>query len=135
MSDVYYKKKIPSCTLPDGTEWFAGAAGDSSILRVCTQVPIVAKNPTVTNSEYIERDRLLRDPYFQEDRYPESHLLRMAIMNQPAADVVPVVHGWWELKGQDVFCSVCGGESKYTWFGAHSFSIYCPNCGARMDGE
>ena len=46
-------------------------------------------------AEYIERGRLLRDPYFQEDRYPESNLLRMAIMNQPAADVAPVKHGRW----------------------------------------
>lgn len=60
MSDVYYKKKQPSCTLPDGTEWFAGAAGDSCTSRVCTQVPIVAKNPTVTNSEYIEREAVLK---------------------------------------------------------------------------
>jgi len=41
--------------------------------------------------EYISRNRLLRDPYFQEGRYPESHLLRMAIMEQPAANVAPVV--------------------------------------------
>lgn len=35
----------------------------------------------------IDADRLLRDPYFQEDRYPESHLLRMAIAEQPTVEV------------------------------------------------
>ena len=35
--------------------------------------------------DLISRRRLLRDPYFQEGRYPESHLLRMAINEQPAA--------------------------------------------------
>ena len=73
----------------------------------------------------------------------------------PAADVAPVVHGQWtaqcvvELDGgwtlEDVpyneyqhsnpICSVCrktalldGGEDYVT-------SPYCPNCGARMDGD
>lgn len=38
--------------------------------------------------DLIDRGRLLRDPYFQEDRYPESHLLRMAIGEQPTVDAV-----------------------------------------------
>ena len=73
----------------------------------------------------------------------------------PAADVAPVVHGRWtaqcvvELDGgwtlEDVpyneyqhsnpICSICrktalldGGEDYVT-------SPYCPNCGARMDGD
>lgn len=42
------------------------------------------------STDYISRSRLLRDPYFQEGRYPESPLLRMAIGEQPAVHVVPV---------------------------------------------
>lgn len=48
----------------------------------------------------------------------------------------PVVHAKWIHKGQRVHlgvnwwaCSVCGGESGAQWM------RYCPNCGARMDGE
>ena len=41
--------------------------------------------------DLISRDRLLRDPYFQEDRYPETPLMRMAIREQPAVDAVKVV--------------------------------------------
>ena len=42
------------------------------------------------NDDLILRSRLLRDPYFREDRYPVSHLLRTAIMEQPAVDPVTV---------------------------------------------
>ena len=84
-------------------------------------------------ADYIERGRLLRDPYFQEDRYPESHLLRMAIMNQPAANVAPVVRGRWDLlddassKIVKWNCNKCNRIST-------SKTDYCPNCGARMEG-
>ena len=40
-------------------------------------------------AEYISRERLLRDPYIREGRYSCSDLIRMAINEQPAADVVP----------------------------------------------
>lgn len=58
----------------------------------------------------------------------------------PAADVVPVVHGRWgeyetfpltqSLNGYP--CSKCG-----THFSSSRivFMNYCPNCGAKMDGE
>lgn len=42
------------------------------------------------NDDLISRSRLLRDPYFREDRYPVSHHLRMAIMEQPAVDLEKV---------------------------------------------
>ena len=54
------------------------------------------------------------------------------------ADVQPVAHGRWKLgkNGNDFIgypvykCSVCGywNEDVYGF-------LYCPNCGARMDGE
>ena len=51
----------------------------------------------------------------------------------PAADVTPVVHGRWGNNGIPgsmlCGCSVCGFTC-----GASSF-FYCPNCGAKMDGE
>lgn len=51
----------------------------------------------------------------------------------PRADVEPVVHGRWIVKGQDVFCSHCDKESGHNQWGASAFSDYCPNCGAKMD--
>ena len=54
-------------------------------------------------------------------------------MSLPSADVQPVRHGRWVVKGQDIYCSECNAESAYNPFGASKFSIYCPNCGAKLD--
>ena len=86
--------------------------------------------------DLIDRNRLLRDPYFREDRYPESNLLRMAVKEQPTIDAVEVVHGEWVVCGDGEYvpfmCSACGKTTS--WYHAQTAN-YCPNCGARMDGE
>ena len=53
----------------------------------------------------------------------------------PAADVAPVVHGRvvtvtdrWKMMYQK--CSECGETLEW-----RAYPNYCPNCGARMDGE
>lgn len=60
-----------------------------------------------------------------------------AIKALPSADVQPVRHGHWIEVDDDRIsgiCSECGWE-------AHLYEDdvvgmpYCPNCGARMDGE
>lgn len=55
------------------------------------------------------------------------------ILAEPAADVVPVVHGRWNnmdgYKTRKV-CSECGWDVPE--YG--KFYSYCPNCGAKMDG-
>jgi hypothetical protein len=66
-------------------------------------------------------------------RNEHDHFLRM-IMDAPTVDAVEVVHGRWEKV--DIVpnymwryrCSCChsDGESGYR---------YCPNCGAKMDGD
>lgn len=62
----------------------------------------------------------------------------------PAADVAPVVHGrWisWEEAGNFVpspdrhECSVCHDAAQVLVNGFELLSDYCPNCGAKMDGE
>ena len=52
-----------------------------------------------------------------------------------AVDAVEVVHGYWFWKAVDersanLTCSVCGSQD-----GACEGYRYCPNCGAKMDGE
>lgn len=116
------------------------------------------------NEDLISRSRLLRDPYFREDRYPVSHHLRMAIMEQPAVDpltvfkqiglvkeafemakaivdkaptieVEPVRHGRWEFKHPNGWaCSECGEWGLMIDNRGICKSNYCPNCGAKMDG-
>ena len=55
------------------------------------------------------------------------------IKNIPAADVAPVRRGRWvpfhsTAAGDIQYCSAC--EIGCTWK-----PNYCPNCGAKMDGE
>lgn len=90
--------------------------------------------------EYIAREALLEQLKAMES-YNTSPMYRRgyddcveAILKTPAADVVPVVHGWWNA---DETCSLCGEKStegldatKWNYW----LPNYCPNCGAKMDG-
>ena len=59
-----------------------------------------------------------------------------AVEEMPTADVAPVVHGRWIEQEKYTFgvmydCSICGDrilDNGHPW-------NYCPNCGARMDGD
>lgn len=58
----------------------------------------------------------------------------------PAADVAPVVHGRWDGEKdhgefREVKCTACGGILLVKWSTRLSEYNYCPNCGARMDGD
>lgn len=66
--------------------------------------------------------------------------LLLAIDSIPAADVAPVVHGYWDDSGRYTFpngaiavrCTICGcalNESEYRLYEW----IYYPICGAKMD--
>ena len=60
-----------------------------------------------------------------------------AIMDLPTVDAEPVIHGkWLTAYGEHIsfgvrphvsFCSECNEVTAFKY-------IYCPNCGARMDG-
>ena len=60
------------------------------------------------------------------------------IAEQPVADVAPVRHGVWASEETAVTCTACG-RSYDTDFEIKRNVIrdfdYCPNCGAKMDGE
>jgi DNA-directed RNA polymerase subunit RPC12/RpoP len=60
----------------------------------------------------------------------------------PAADVVPVRHGRWQITDaypHNVYCSECHKRFAQThwavWEDGSLPRAYCPNCGAKMDGE
>lgn len=71
---------------------------------------------------------------FENAMYRKLCETEIAIGKLPAADVVPVVHGWWNATET---CSLCGEKSTEgldatTW--NYWLPNYCPHCGARMDG-
>ena len=80
-------------------------------------------------AEYIEREAFL-DHMKRTSRYFD---VKFDIESFPAANVSPVVHGWWDILDGDktrMACSVCGWDvPEYD-----KFYSYCPNCGAKMDG-
>lgn len=85
-------------------------------------------------TEYINKQALLAE-------YDCVHVgppggARKLIEEAPTADVAPVVHGRWVAKptmyrhpnARNYYCSECRYEPTET-------KEFCPNCGARMDGE
>lgn len=55
-------------------------------------------------------------------------------------DYAPVAHGRWEFKNDGrygqrrCYCSICGKHSGIGGIKSNQLKLYCPNCGARMDG-
>lgn len=96
-------------------------------------------------AEYIEREAVLEAmcKYCCEYDSENTECIcneRLGVLEIPAADVVPVVHGRWtekerimydSMREEDVHwftyvCSVCAGEVMNN-------TNYCPNCGAKMN--
>lgn len=98
-------------------------------------------------AEYIEREALMKDIeetvlfsvrsgaglLIAEMRGSNKVIDR--IKSAPSADVVEVVHGYYEKYDDSEFCycSECGKPSATD--GDVSWHGYCPVCGANMDGK
>lgn len=98
-------------------------------------------------AEYINREALREFP-IRKDRCDKEHANEHFIFgietvleyaeNLPAADVAPVVHGRWDGNT----CTACKLPWNYQmvqdaddWGCFDPMPDYCPNCGARMDGD
>ena len=55
-------------------------------------------------------------------------LMLEELQNAPTVDAEPVKHGHWEDCSNGWMCSVCFRDVSKDY-------EYCPNCGAKMDGE
>ena len=96
-------------------------------------------------SEYIDRDRLLKVLEHNFCGLGGADVMRPRREMQPAADAAPVRHGKniTEMHFSDeIICSICGfdGVGFSSYDPVEDICIeyecrYCPNCGARMDGE
>ena len=89
--------------------------------------------------EYIERkeirmayEKLIRS-YVNGNSYIADWRFDEMIEKLPAADVATVRHGRWNdsLARITPYCSVCGHSHRCLIRTPN----YCPNCGAKMDGE
>ena len=89
-------------------------------------------------SRYIDADELLElydtnDLEEDVDWKIPIEVVKQNIKDMPSVDVEHVRHGRW-LPYDDAIhrCSVCGFTSHRVY---DNMFKYCPNCGARMDGE
>ena len=86
-----------------------------AVLELIDNAPIIAGN---------ENETLISAPKLSDEVYCI-----------PAADVRPVAKGRW---GIDPQCPICG-EDRYKDLDADIWAAweppFCPNCGAKMDGE
>ena len=83
-------------------------------------------------AEYIEREKAYEAVLFATCGSGYQYEATCAIDRIPEADVAPVVHGRWECGCQ---CSVCGDRHGPYNSRHRPYYNYCPNCGAKMDGE
>ena len=89
---------------------------------------------------YIRKMAMLEMAYTMETETDAAVVLRM-IDDAPAADVAPVVHGWWDDSGRYTFpsgstavrCTNCGCALTESEYHLNNWN-YCPVCGAKMDG-
>lgn len=71
----------------------------------------------------------------------EINAIYAEIINAPTVDAEPVKHGHWidesHTKNERVFkCSVCGNYLDFDGVNVgRGDANYCPNCGAKMQGE
>lgn len=87
--------------------------------------------------EYINATTLLKeiDYAFHTDTIGKKDVINL-IINLPAADVTPVVHGHWNYRcpTDGVSYRYCSKCLSIVYDSLYVSKNYCPNCGAKMDG-
>jgi predicted RNA-binding Zn-ribbon protein involved in translation (DUF1610 family) len=93
-------------------------------------------------NDYINRQALLSKKVFCEAE--DEHIVYMDdVLDAPAADVQEVKHGHW-IKPTGMMppehhghyeCSECHAWAMRDWKHRLELTEFCPNCGAKMDGD
>ena len=95
---------------------------------MATEKWIVGYNP-ITFESFIRHITKHREPYDQYDMgYTDAVDNIESWMTANTVDAVEVVHGRWVWRDGCFHCTNC----KYT---EDHITNYCPNCGAKMDGD
>lgn len=92
--------------------------------------------------EYISREDYCEENCGKENREGYKTCKNCSMLNVPSADVQPIKHGRWIADNKDnrgyADCYTCTNCDDYVY----TFTLmkdcefeYCPNCGARMDGD
>ena len=85
--------------------------------------------------EYIEREAVIKAIMSEppDAHYPQWYVDK--IKSIPAADVVEARHERWEKHGSKWQCTGCKVLMSIDGTPQENLLYYCPNCGAKMDGE
>ena len=95
-----------------------------------------------TMSDYIRREDAIEafDPQQRRDWY--TPWIVETLKDLPSADAAPIRHGHWQITDaypHNVYCSECHTKYAQThwavWDDGSLPRRFCPNCGARMDGD
>ena len=89
------------------------------------------------NVDDIKYQMLYKENFLSGTGVEAQAVWKSDIDSMPAVDAVPVVHGAWVIDGEFIDCSVCNREkwSRVPYEDLVKRFKYCPNCGAKMDGE
>lgn len=85
----------------------------------------------MSEKKYVEVNDLLQ--HLQD--VPYKGAIRRVLQQAPAADVAPVIHARWIKRGCKWQCTHCKVLMSIEGTPKENILNYCPNCGAKMDGE
>ena len=98
----------------------------------------------MAEKEYIEREAIEKafaeeiSTNYLDDYAKGFQAALLAVMSIPTADVAPVRHGEWVEEDTAITCPICTRSYDTDFEIKRSVVLrfkYCPECGAKMDGE
>ncbi|MBS1481554.1 MAG: hypothetical protein HP061_12100 [Christensenellaceae bacterium] len=86
------------------------------------------------SKEYITKSEAIEAACNAVELFPSEYQEIENAINRVVADVAPVRHGEWIERALRPTCSLCGFSGSLIDAPISPFK-YCPNCGAKMDGD